>query len=596
MLLRRRTWIVMLGMVAASTFAQQTVKTYYVTGAGIEAGENMKAKGHEKGTLLDFVIVPRQQIPYTQSCVLQSTEHVKHAPDSTKPYFCVRYALPIPPSYTKKETATLTGLDWGVYHHNHSPGFEVLENGDALAIYFSTPYGLAENDTATTWVQARLRYGSEEWDMPELYFATLGGNDQSALLWRDENKLWFFGGGRDYSDAVPFRLATSTDQGATWKLWIPRLDQPASDYTAQPITNAFRDKRGCIYMAMDGKESESFLWRSCDEGLTWHDMGGRTSGRHSTIVPLDDKGTLLSIGGKNNSVEGWTPQNISHDWGKTWEKATAAPFPQLGSGQRPSLIRLKSGALLFVSDGYLHKHAIAAPAAWTKPYDAFVAISKDNGQTWHYKTLPAGLPQDNRQPYTSIGYSTVRQSPNGIIHVLGTKTVPGLHYEFNEAWVWSEAGDIVPPKDDGKHLSSYGTQKTFSENYPNGQLKATWGARICPNGRYLLNGLMTEYYPDGTLQHQVTYQNGRKIGHEVFMNPNGTKRWTWERSLVTNHGVWTHYWPNGNKKIQSQWLTYPQARDAHRHFYGYVADGPTHHFDETGQLLQTYQFHMGELQ
>ena len=130
------------------------------------------------------------------------------------------------------------------------------------------------------------------------------------------------------SDYVPFRIATSTDNGVHWEILIPKFDKRPTDFTAQPITNAFRDPKGNIYMAMDADGSQSFLWRSSDEGKTWHDMGGRTTGRHSTIVPLDQQGTLLSIGGKNANVDGWTPQNISKDWGKTWEKAIAAPFPQ----------------------------------------------------------------------------------------------------------------------------------------------------------------------------------------------------------------------------------------------------------------------------
>ena len=51
-----------------------------------------------------------------------------------------------------------------------------------------------------------------------------------------------------------------------------------------------------MYVAIDGDGGESFLWRSADNGLTWTDQGGRTSGRHSTIVPLDGTGRLLSLG------------------------------------------------------------------------------------------------------------------------------------------------------------------------------------------------------------------------------------------------------------------------------------------------------------
>ena len=586
-LIRMVVTVVLLG-VTVSMMAQKRVTNYTILGSQMKAGSNMTAPGDEKGETLVFDIKDRGNVPYSQTAVRQTTEQVKYAPRADKPYFTVRFALPIPPSYTKIETAALTGIDFGVYHHNHSPGFEIMPNGDAYAIYFSTPRGLAENDTATTWVQARLRYGSEEWDMPELLFTTQGGNDQSGLLWNDNGKIWFFGGGRGMSDYVPFRIATSTDNGASWEIQIPKFDKRPQDFTAQPITNAFRDPKGNIYMAMDAKGSQSFLWRSSDEGKTWHDMGGRTTGRHSTIVPLDEHGTLLSIGGKNANVEGWTPQNISHDWGKTWDEATAAPFPQLGSGQRPSLIRLQSGSLFFVSDGYLHKYNIAPPAEWAKPHDAFVAISKDNGKTWHFKTLPAGLPQDNRPPYTSLGYSTVRQSSNGVIHVLATKDFPGLHYEFNEAWVWSDEGDICPE-------TSGGEVKSFKEYYPGGQLKSEWSARICSDGRYLLEGKQVDYFSDGKVEHQAFYQNGRKTGREVLMNKDGSMRWSWERSLVTNRGTWTIYWPNGKKHIESRWLTKPKARDADRIFFGYVADGPTVHYDMEGKVGKTYTFKDGVL-
>ena len=177
---------------------------------------------------------------------------------------------------------------------------------------------------------------------------TIGANDQSALLWQDGSRLWFFGGGRDISPYIPFRMAASDDNGATWTFSVPQILKSMERVTAQPISNAFRDPQGRIYITMDGKGSESLLWRSSDNGITWEDMGGRTSTRHSTIVPLDDKGTLLSLGGKNADINGWNPQNISYDWGATWEAPTASPLPPLGTAQRPSMIRLKSGVLLVV--------------------------------------------------------------------------------------------------------------------------------------------------------------------------------------------------------------------------------------------------------
>ena len=79
------------------------------------------------------------------------------------------------------------------------------------------------------------------------------------------------------------------------------------------------------------------------------------------------------------------------------------------------------------------------------------------------------------------------------------------------------------------------------------------------------------------------------------MNPDGTLRWTWERSLVTNRGTWTLYDAQGKKKIESRWLTRPTARDCDHQFFGYVADGPTVHYGPDGKVAKTYLFRHGIL-
>ncbi len=561
--------------------------TLYVVASQFKAGKEMAALG-DSANVIHYILKERAEVPFTQSAVHQSTSEAKHAPVADKPYFAVRFTLPIPASYTPTEQGEMAGLDYGVFHHCHSPGFEIMPNGDALAVYFSSPRGRSESDTMATFVQARLRFGAEEWDMPELFFDTKLGNDQSGLLWNDGGKIWFFGGGRYMSEYIPFRIATSEDNGATWTYSVPQLDTVATDFTAQPINSAFRDPQGNIYMAMDADGSESFLWRSCDEGITWEDMGGRTKGRHSTIVPLDDKGTLLSIGGKNASVEGWTPQNISRDWGASWEEATPSPFPPLGTAQRPSMIRLQSGNLVYITDSYMHKRNIPAPEGWQNEDKCVIALSQDNGQTWHIKSLPVALPHNRRPAHPSLGYSTVRQAPNGVIHILTSANYPALHYELNEAWILSDAGEV--------ELSTEGGEvKAYTEKYPNGKLKAEWEAMICPNGRYLLHGPMTDYYADGTVQHKATYVHGRKTGEELFYNPDGTLRWRWERNLETMRGVWTQYHPNGQKRVESQWDLNPTPRDLNRPFVGYVAEGPATHWNEDGSVKAVYEFVKGEV-
>jgi len=62
-------------------------------------------------------------------------------------------------------------------------------------------------------------------------------------------------------------------------------------------------------------------------------MGGRTGGRHSVIMPLDDQGNLLSIGGKNSSVDGWSPRNVSTYRGATWSSSTPSRMHRSPTGQ-----------------------------------------------------------------------------------------------------------------------------------------------------------------------------------------------------------------------------------------------------------------------
>jgi predicted heme/steroid binding protein len=588
-----RPAVLVAAMAGAVVFAQpvragETPQMVTVRAAGFALGKEKSVAVGTNRLELELDVSNPAGLPFVQSAVKQGAEPARLGPNPQIPYFTMRFALPIPPENLTNNFAALTGIDPEVFTHNHSPGFEILPNGDALAVWFSTPPGKSESDPETSFVQARLRYGSEEWDLPELFFKTENYNDQSGLLWKDGSKIWFFGGGRDLSDAAPFKITTSTDNGATWILSLPQLEAPATNFTAQPITSAFRGTNGSIYFAMDGEKATSFLWHSDDNGIHWRQMPGRTGGRHSVIVPLDDKGRLLSIGGKNASVNGWSPENISTNYGASWSKSVESPFPPLGSAQRPSLIRLADGNLFFVSDAYLHKLERPPPDGWNFGNGCFVALSTNNGVSWRIKTLPVQLPNHERGTNGTLGYVTARQAPNGVIHVLTTETQPCLHYELNEAWIFSDAGDIAPE-------TSGGTIKKFSENYPNGKLRSEWSARICPNGRYLLDGKETDFYETGAKQHEVTYANGRKTGEETFWSPDGNILWQWQHDLKNNRAGWTQFWPNGKTEVESRWNTNPQARDLKRNFFGYVADGPAQAWNENGERIRIGLFLNGIL-
>ena len=559
---------------------QDSVTTYTVVASQMRAGTHTTACGDSEG-VASYVIADRGVTPFAQQAVSQ--RRAKSRKPSVRPYFNVRMALPIPSCYTPTEQGEKAGLDYGVYAHLHSAALEVCPNGDLLAIYFSTPIGKSEADTCTTFVQARRRYGCDEWDMPELFFDTKGGNDQSALLFRDADTLWFFGGGRGMTDYVPFRICRSTDNGATWTFSVPQIERRMTRYTAQPVSNAFRNKAGELFVVIDGEGGESLLMRSQDNGVTWHDMGGRTSSRHSTIVPLSKEGTLLSAGGKNNAIDGWNPQNVSYDWGRTWESGTAGVIPPLGTAQRPCMIRLKSGALCLVGDSYMHKKRIAPPAGWTMGNDCFAAISHDDGRSWTMRRIPVALPQHHRVQHPSLGYVTVRQGADGMIHVLTTTNYPGLEIEFNEAWVMQgdtpapEAGHLSPDCLDAPAEALNACLSPFAES-----------------GTYVAEGTKTVRYPNGRKQHEVTYLHGRRTGKETLWREDGTVAWQWERNLKTGRGTWTQYWDNGKKRVESSWLLRPAPRDLPgTPLNGAIADGTARHYDRDGKLIATYLFSNG---
>jgi uncharacterized repeat protein (TIGR02543 family) len=294
-----------------------------------------------------------------------------------------------------------------------------------------------------------------------------------------------------------------------------------------------------------------------------------------------DGKTVIIDGAANGG--GYMPQNISTDWGKTWGPPAQSPFPWLGANQRPSAIRLASGNLVMVGDSR-HSKTPNLPSGWTYGESPYVALSTDNGKSWTFKTLPVALKHE-KYAHKTLGYTTVRQAPNGVIHLLSSRTHPMLHYEFNEKWITTpSAGDIAPETTDGK-------VKSYRETYPGGTTKATWSARITPNGRYLLDGIEKDYYENGKKQREVTWVSGRRVGEETHWAQDGTRFWSWNHDLANNVSVWTHWWPNGQKRLESQWNTYPAAQDLpSRRFRGLVANGTARHYNESGEEVGAYTF------
>jgi uncharacterized repeat protein (TIGR02543 family) len=106
-----------------------------------------------------------------------------------------------------------------------------------------------------------------------------------------------------------------------------------------------------------------------------------------------------------------------------------------------------------------------------------------------------------------------------------------------------------------------------------------------------LDGVEKYYYPNGKKQREVTWVSGRRNGEETLWDQEGTRIWSWNHDLANNVSYWTHWWPNGQKRLESQWNTNPTARDLpSRHFRGLVAHGTARHWNESGNEVGAYTF------
>jgi hypothetical protein len=344
-----------------------------------------------------------------------------------------------------------------------------------------------------------------------------------------------------------------------------------------------------MYLSSDGSGGKSVLWVSQDNGKTWSDPVGRSGGRHTTFALSSDGTTIIGMGGKSTDIDGYMPKSISNDGGKTWD-VVKTRFPALGGNQRPIIIRLQSGRLFFAAD-YQH-------ISGRKPDDitesgSFVALSDDDGKNWHVKKLIGTQQHENPKAHKgadTLGYSTARQAPNGMIHLITTMNRPCLHLELNEAWILQDQVDtrseeqLMQPT-----TAAISGVKKYQENYPSGKVKTIWYAGTAPlqgdlnvavaTGRYLLHGEEKWYYENGHIQREATYNLGSKVKTETYWAPNGTKLWQWHYR-DDGASVWTQYWPNKKKKAESVWRNFK-------------CDGTATLWDSSGNVISSKKFAEG---
>jgi hypothetical protein len=518
--------------------------------------------------------------PFARQCVKQTTsDQAKRPPNPDTPYFRKRYLLPTPPENVGREMIDAAGLHPSFRKHNHSPAIEVCPNGDVLMIIYTS---YSEYEAGVSLMATRLRFGADQWDMPCWMFDFADLNDHCPLLWNDNGTVHFFWGNPRFGtgQAFPFQWTSSKDNGATWReVRFPNFTSKLGCHSKQPINTVLRDLEGTIYVPSDGCGGKSVLWAGKENGRKWYDTEGRSGGRHTTYVLLND-GSILGMGGKNTNIDGFMPKSISKDGGKTWQ-VTKTPFPAQGSNQRPIVLRLASGRLFFAAD---FQHINGRQPEGVTERGSYVALSQDDGRTWYIKKLIGTQQHENPARHKgadTIGYSVARQAPNGVIHLITTMNHPCLHLAFNEAWIYDNQTKDIPDQQLMRPAAKAISQvKEYYEKYFSGKRKAAWRAGIADDGRYLLHGTGTWYYANGHKQWEVTYRLGQKVGLETHWSPDGAQKWQWHHR-DDGTSVWTQWWPNGQKKSESTWKNFK-------------CEGAATRWGPSGKMISQAQFVNGE--
>ena len=470
-----------------------------------------------------------------QQGVKQTVDQVTGTPAPQKPYFRKRHVLPVPPENRQTRAMDAAGLHPSFRGHNHSPALTVCPNGDLLAVMYTSYF---EYEPEVSLMATRLRLGAEEWDMPSPFVDFPGANDHAPLLFTHQDTVRLFWGCGNLPGAFPFQWIESKDNGATWtEVKFPHFTREPGAYSHQPVNSAFMAPGGTMFVASDGGGSTSLLWATDDMGKTWRDTGGRSLGRHTTYCMLGNN-AILGMGGKNSDVDGFMPGVVSRDGGKTWEKFKSM-FPALSRNQRPALLRLKSGGIFLAGD---FQDNLGKQPAGISNRGSFVALSRDDGKTWHVKKIWNAQPHEDPSQgggADTLGYAVAAQAPNGMIHLLTSMNHPCLHFEFNEAWILS--GQESQPKETGLPGSSATKMVSvskFEQNHPDGNLHIRWSGGVADDGRFLLHGSESRFFKDGTRQYEATYRLGYKVGKETLWRGNGTKVWEWNHSENDSAGYW----------------------------------------------------------
>lgn len=378
---------------------------------------------------------PEPPQPYRLDVSQREPPDLADGPDPELPYF------EGPRSYVKIPPESFGPM---FSHHNHDPALVETWNGDLLAIWYTC---MTERSRELGLLASRLRYGESEWEPASLFWDAPDRNDHTPAFWFDGDRtIHFFIGLSVASGWANLAIVhrTSVDNGVTWSR--PRLIVPEHNLRHMPEETVFRTRDGVIVMPADDEpKNGTALWLSRDEGRTWTDAGGTIAGIHAGVAELTD-GRLMALG-RGHDIDGRMPKSLSDDMGKTWTYS-ASPFPPIGGGQRPVLLRLREGPLLFASFGAEMTIEDASGQERTVS-GLFAALSYDDGETWPRRRLvsddgPDRLIEgiDGRLVTLGVrsaeprGYLSVCQTADGVVQLISSRQ----HYAFNLKWL-----ETAPP-------------------------------------------------------------------------------------------------------------------------------------------------------